>query len=103
MRPVIITLFAFAVSIAIVALQSIGLIPVPDASDWDLVATVFWSIVPFMLCLFLGVLTRFLVGAGPALASVWPTLKVELEARAAMHDAIMWQARHAAKAQRKAL
>lgn len=49
-----------------------------------------------LLCLFLGVLTK-------AVSNLWPALLAELGTRSAMNDALMWQARHAAKAQRKGL
>jgi len=96
MQHVLITLFVCLVAIATVALDQVGLLPVVSLGQWDTVATIFWSLVPFLLCLFLGVLTN-------AVLRLLPAAKAELETRSAMNDALMWQARHAAKAQRKGL
>lgn len=77
-------------------LDRYGMSPVISLEQWDTVATIFWSLLPFLLCLFLGVLVQAVVRLSPLVAA-------ELETRSAMNDALMWQARHATKAQRKAL
>lgn len=71
-------------------------LPVVSLEQWDVIATVFWALVPFTMCLFLAVITRAIVRLVPLVAE-------ELSTRSAMNDALMWQARHATKAQRKAL
>lgn len=79
--------------VATLALAELGLLPTVYLEQWDTVATIFWALVPFVLCLFLSVLTRAIVRLGPLVAA-------ELHTRSATNDAYMWQARHAAKAQR---
>lgn len=80
-------------SIFAAILDRYNALPVVSLEQWDLVATIFWSLVPFALCMFLAVLTRAILHIGPLVAT-------ELHTRSAMNDALMWQARHAAKAQR---
>lgn len=94
MKSLLISLLCMCLAVAAFSLQVLGLLPVVTLDQWDVVATVFWSVLPFMLCLFLGVITH-------AVWNIWPTYKAELESRSAMNDALMWQARHAAKAQRQ--
>lgn len=67
--------------------------PLPQSAEaFDYLATIGWTSIPFALCwLMLRV------------SSVFPAIKAELAARSAMHDALMWQARHVTKAQRKGL
>lgn len=66
---------------------------------WDNVANVGWGVLPVTLT---GVAVSALVSLRE-----WRTKctaeVVELGTRSAMNDALMWQARHAAKAQRKGL
>lgn len=100
MKELLITALSLLTLIAVLALADLGLLPTVSLEQWDIVATVFWSLVPFMLVLLLGVAVRLLYSLGPALLAIWPTVKAELETRSAMNDALMWQARHAAKAQR---
>lgn len=94
MKRLLISLLMLCLVVVAFSLQVLGLLPVVSLDQWDVVATVFWSLLPFMLCLFLGVITY-------AIRNIWPSYKAELETRSAMNDALMWQARHAAKAQRQ--
>ena len=93
MAQILLAAILILVALATTALQDAGLIPVLAQSSWDYTATIFWSLVPFFLCMFIGVLTH-------VIWNIWPIVKMELETRSAMNDALMWQARHAAKAQR---
>lgn len=73
-------------------------LPIPP-EFWDNCANAGWGVLPLVLT---GVAVAVLVSLRE-----WRTKcaaeVVELGTRSAMNDALMWQARHAAKAQRKAL
>lgn len=83
-------------SIFAAILERYNALPLVAPEQWDLIATIFWSMLPFLLCILLAVVIKAVVRLVPIVALV-------LESKAALNDALMWQARHAAKAQRKAL
>ena len=108
MNRLLTSLLMLCLAVAAFSLQVLGLLPSVTLDQWDVVATVFWSALPFMLCLFLGVLTHAMTTMRPAalallesVAGLHSATRAELETRSAMNDALMWQARHAAKAQRQ--
>lgn len=107
MKDLLITALILLTLIAVLVLQDLDLLPVVSLEQWDTIATIFWAQVPFFLCLLLGVLVKALINLWPAVsvlltqrAALHEATKAELETRSAMNDALMWQARHAAKAQR---
>lgn len=93
MKDLIISALILLALIATVALTEAGLLPTLTPGHWDAVATVFWSLLPFLLCILLGVVIK-------AVVRLVPIVVLVLESKAALNDALMWQARHAAKAQR---
>lgn len=79
--------------------------PLPQAAEaFDYLATIGWTCIPFALCWLLLRVSSVFPAVATLLegrASLVAATQAELETRSALNDALMWQARHVTKAQRK--